>query len=505
MEEEYSGISLREIFKTIFVKKWLVLIVALCITVVGTVGIYLFYSRPQKVYQMNFIISARNLTNPSVMFSYDDGTEFFVGDYVSEETLNAVKAGNKDYADIEVDEIIKEGAVEWSQEITKVSGLEDINFEDESQYLQNKVTFSIKAKYFKDYDQARQFLSDVLYYPTEKYALIDIDYNVYLDKNNFDNALTYSKQLDYISSQIDYLSSLYNALPDIAQDDGTLVAKYRQDFNAWADRQDVSALRTEGTANYYLKDWKTTIAKYENSLVSLRHSLEDAQTKLDAATETYNKLLESGSIIADGSSVTIIDGYKSQVTSLKRQIIEYYNYIASYYEVSNYTVGMDPETYNFNNSFQFVLDGNGNRREITSHITATKAYEEKINALYDEMVNGSSQTDGRSYTDLLKDYSKQVYPRSAKKLIVSGSVVSDGGLGVVTCGLISLVVGVIVACIVGYIVGRQQLKKQDLAVEASAVQPADDDIPMVSSEIQQAAAATDADEPAAEKPEKDKK
>lgn len=482
MEEEGKGISLGEIFRTIFVKKWLALIILVVITVVGTIGIHFVYSKPAKVYQMNFTVS--NATAAAALYNYADGTTFYISDFVSEETLTAVKNSKAEYKDLDLDKIINSDDTKWSQEIvTIVSDLKDVNAEDTTRYLERKGTFTIAAKYFADEDQARSFMYDLLYYPAEKFKTIDLNYNVYLDEYNFKNALTYGTQLDYISSQIEYLYSLYNALPDIAQEDGTLVSKYRQDFNAWAARQDISALRTEGTANYYLKDWRTTIAKYENSLVSLRHSLEDAQTKLTAAEGNYQKLLESGAIIADGSIVTIIDGYKSEVTSLKRQISTYYNYIASYYEVSNFVVGMDSESFDFTVPLQFVLDGNGNRKEIQSHITATKTYEAKIQAVYDEMINGSEQTGNRSYTELFKDYSRQVYPKSAKKLITSANVATDGGLSIFITFAISLVLGLVVACIAAYIAGRQQLKKQTVPHDYTGC-----DIPMVSSEIQAAAA-----------------
>ena len=96
---EDEGVSLGQIFKVIFNRKILLLIVSLSVAVVFFVSFYLIYNPSVRNYEVGFIYEAPSLSQGK----YIDGSVFSYSDVVSLNNLEKVKASNEKYKDIDIE------------------------------------------------------------------------------------------------------------------------------------------------------------------------------------------------------------------------------------------------------------------------------------------------------------------------------------------------------------------------------------------------------------------
>ena len=84
MEEEMedSGLSIGDIFRTIFSQKWLALGIAIVITIVGTIGLYLI-GKSGSEYSITFVLQLPNSEDSPSTYLYPDGRNFDYTDFVS--------------------------------------------------------------------------------------------------------------------------------------------------------------------------------------------------------------------------------------------------------------------------------------------------------------------------------------------------------------------------------------------------------------------------------------
>ena len=57
VEEEKRGITVGEVFRVAFTQKWLILIIAVIITIAGTLGIYFGYNKTKTQYAATFTVN----------------------------------------------------------------------------------------------------------------------------------------------------------------------------------------------------------------------------------------------------------------------------------------------------------------------------------------------------------------------------------------------------------------------------------------------------------------
>ncbi len=415
-EIEESGISIGDIFRTIFSQKWIALAIAVLITLAGTLALY-FIGKSKEEYVIEFTLNLPEASATDSYYTYPDRTRFYYVDYVSAKVLEEVKSENSAYSDINIEKIVKNG-ISFNEKFNKVETLDTT-----AVTVRREFEIRAKASSFANEDLARSFLSELVRYPISYYSKMNINYNIYLNKKDFDEALTYETQISYIRQQVDDLSSRYGSLTNVTDDDGYLVAGKRQQFNAWVERVDLKALLTEARANFYLKDWKSSIEKYMNERVTLQESIDDAKHNLDEVTRYI-----TGDNVQSDDLATVISDLQSRLTSLQRQMTTINSYINAYYT---------------------------NGAENEAHIAATEAYSAKIQAIYDELTSDDGHIAG--YTEL----SKSVYEKEAFISYLTPNVikVAEGGTGILMSLIISLVAGIIIACIVAYIVGWSKQRK----------------------------------------------
>lgn len=113
MEEEKSGVTFGDICRTVWSQKWLALILLVVITIAGTLALKYGYSAVKAEYVSTFSVNIS--TSEEGMLEYPDNTRRNYRDLISIGNLNAVKAGNEDYAYLNVEGMRKSGDISISQ------------------------------------------------------------------------------------------------------------------------------------------------------------------------------------------------------------------------------------------------------------------------------------------------------------------------------------------------------------------------------------------------------
>ena len=223
MEEEMedSGLSIGDIFRTIFSQKWLALGIAIVITIVGTIGLYLI-GKSGSEYSITFVLQLPNSEDSPSTYLYPDGRNFDYTDFVSLDYLETAKSSSTDYNDVNVEKMVQNGDIKISRELTETA-------EGTKEYVSSyKIT--IKSNYFKDGDTARNFMVALSGIPVAHIAEMDIDYDYNISASQ--NALTYEIQLSELENQVRSLQNLYNSF----------IETYGSDFKVEIDGAESSSL-----------------------------------------------------------------------------------------------------------------------------------------------------------------------------------------------------------------------------------------------------------------------
>lgn len=388
-EEEQGGISIGDIFRTIFSQKWLALIITVVITLVGVLGINLIYNKMTNEYVSSFKWTLSGASDSSSYYTYPDGTVFYYSDVISIDNLLAVKQSDEAFAGIDVEKMAEKGDISISYVLTEAGDSYEGNF-----------TISIKAKYFDSEDTAREFVRILANTPSDYLSKMTIDYDVYLVYAK--QARDYEGELGYISSQLSYLINHYNSLissygENFVVSEGKTLRTYLQQLNLYLSNNTINNLITEAREGNYLKSESLKDA-YKLEVIELERSLSIAQQTLDSLLSLQGSDIES--------NASVIKEQSDYVGTLKQKIQDLTAYIENG-EVSESFAGKIAEAY------------------------------EKVTA----------------FTGEYEEVARIVYSKASAVNFLSVRVIEqEGGIGLVLSGVISLVIGLILGCIVAYIV-----------------------------------------------------
>ncbi|MDE7330227.1 MAG: hypothetical protein K2N30_03935 [Clostridia bacterium] len=394
MQEENNGVSLADIFKTIAKGKWVALIVALLITVAGVLFIQLSYNKGKAEY-----VSSFNLTLPgdkfTAVYTYPDGTTLHYADIISYGALEEVKNSDEKFAGIDVTAIVNEEAISISRS-TDETGVATY-------------TITAKAKFFKDYNTAREFFVRLANRPANYLSTINLTYDSYLSLAA--GAEDYESQISYLKSQLNYVQYEFESL--VLNYGGNFVVNgktltsYVNEIKAYKESDRLTILANQAREGNILK------AESNKQLYEMRANELERQLKL--AQDTLDKL-------------TSVQGGQGNITYLDASVIK----------------------------AQADLVGS-----LTQQLADAKAYSAgTVNPEFaSEIVKEEEKI--TSFTDSLKTSVGEVYEKaSAVTFINVNAVTAQGGMGLATCIVLSLVIGIIVAVIAAYIAGKYILGKK---------------------------------------------
>ena len=417
MEEEKNGLTLKGVFNTIWLKKWIALIVAVVVVLVSAVSLFYGYNRHVKYYTMEFSLNLPGGDN-GVVYIYPNGSQLYYSDMTSEKTLKAIKSASGDaFADIDVEAMATKGQINIERNIKSL--VEDNA--NQSSYKEITYTITAKASCFSNAAQARQFLAAIAYTPVGALKSMEINYGVYL--NNFDIVDNYEKQIELLKDQLKLLTDGYSSListygegivvekDDDTNDKRTLFA-YAHDVELYVESNELENLLTKVQTEHILKS-ETSKQSYELEAIRLKEQLDDAEKTLTTLTTSDKSYTDGASIIKEQQDLV------NELTR-RKEVVDAF---------------VDPAKGKVDESFETEIQ---------------KAYGE-----VEKLTGEYSKT------------SKTVYSSASSVVYIQPGIVSvQGGMSLVKILLLSVVVGVLVALVAAYVAGYLSLKKKKAAAEA---------------------------------------
>lgn len=400
MEEE-KGVSLADIFRMIFSQKWLALIIAAAITVIGVLGFTYIYNPRASVYTVRYKLNLPGGSNGSY-YKYPDGAIMYFNSIVSEESIQTIIGGNANFKEHikDVDKMIERGDISFTVEQASENGN---NSDAERQFV-----LSAKKRYFSNDRTAREFLTEIASIPVKYLKDMKIDTDMYL--NIASNALDYETEIENIVSQIDYLRNEYRTLINnygysFTVENGRTLQYYLLELETFLDNQVIDNLLTRIRTGNFIKS-ESLRAKYELDLIALEREYNKAYATLENLLKVTT---------TDSTNAQVIKTQSDLVETLRYKKEDLTNYIQN--GVVNEEIGLEIET------IAATVRGYTNR------------YETVINSVYDKL-------SFITFADI-------------------NVITVEGGRGLATTVILSLLAGIIVALIVAFIVGWFKTKKKE--------------------------------------------
>ena len=236
MEEEKEGTTFGEIFRLIFTQKWLALIIAVVITLVGSILINYVYNPSKAVYSSTFTINVE--VGGDGLLTYPDGTKHNYRDLISKNNLTAIKESDEAFKDIDLNGLARNGlSITQNKTETTNGTVQDVTY-----------TLSVKAKAFKSYDTAVKFISKIVETPSREIqtwvsGLSGEAEQSFSEKIGNENKLEYLKdQLETIEKRFEELSLPSTAMARVETLKGVLTTLTGELHTAWYE-PDIVALQ----------------------------------------------------------------------------------------------------------------------------------------------------------------------------------------------------------------------------------------------------------------------
>lgn len=303
MDEEKSGITFGEIFRTIWSQKWVALIVLLVITLAGTLGLKYGYSALKTEYVSTFSVNI-NLGEDG-MLEYPDNTRHNYRDMISLENLNVIKNANEDFSGVNVDGMRKNGDIS----ITQNKGDNGVTY-----------TVRVKADYFPSADIASAFMHEIA--GTSSREIYKWVQGLAADTGvSFNEKLGNEQKLDFLKSQLIAIEARFKNLGGISN----------------AAKQKVNNLLLTATAlagelhTAYYEPSSEALENYVNLIKGLESELELAKSVLNNLKGLNVSVPDAGA--SSGDTTIIVNSadivkYAETVAKLEQQIEVYKQYHA---------------------------------------------------------------------------------------------------------------------------------------------------------------------------------
>ena len=433
--EEDEGVSLGQIFKVIFRRWKLLLIITFAIFVLGVLGSQLIYNKLKTNYTTTVEYEAVGINEGT----YFDNSKFNYRDMIKLNALEAVKASDENFSNIDVSDISKNEKISITRNTKDNGGVQQVTF-----------TITVAGKYFKDAGQAKDFLYQIALQPVNESIKIAENENHKIYLKAYNEAKDFESQIDYLLKEIDYLYTSYSDLikmygdvdSQVSSTDNEKISSYQvllatkfgKNDSAYKTIQD---LKTKLETKNYVKDFAKNKEALENKRASLLKDIEENSTVISALEESIKKYNGGTDVDISAHPNDAFTPFTSQIVDLTIKNTKLENEVAI----------IDAQ-----------LDQNGgDKNEIT-------AFEGELNSIYNDLY---------TFSDTYKNVSTSVVKNNSSVEYTNKAIEANGGLGLIISCLLFLVGGFVVAAIVNLIIDRKYLKetepktsKKEEAIEA---------------------------------------
>ena len=394
-EENKKEFSFADVMRTVWSRKFLALIIAVAITLAGTLALFFGYNAATNYYEsaftINFPVSAGGL------IQYPDGRQRNFRDLISEDNLKAVKNSNKALAEIDVPGMLKKGGISIEQQ-----------GKDNASYF----TLKVETHYFSSEDVAEIFV-DAIVNSIKLDLLNSAKSNEKSVRSGFEKSLGNERKVNFLSKQLEYFTARFASIGNMPTDALTEINNITHTLNA---------LKGSLHTHYYESDVEA-LKSYVNERIELNRQLENAEKVL-------KNLMEAGADTTDGNgSLIIIDGtqiveYTEKVNSLMKELEDIDKYLEPYKTQENeYNIPQD----------------------ITDK--SNEEFDKALLTVLEDICGLSTVYEAEHWNN----YSAASYTGLRLNLVY--------GFKLVYCILVSVVVGIVVAAIVAYAVAKKSENK----------------------------------------------
>lgn len=279
IDEEDEGVSLGEIFHTIWKRKILLGIITVVTTVILVLLVAFIYNPSKKVYESRFELNFAG----SDSNTYPTGRTFNYKNIVSKEKIQKVIDSDKKYSFLDAEKIIENNNITISRE----------NNDNDNAYV-----ITIKGLRKGNTNLYRSFVSDLV---NLTYAEIENDIN----KINYVNELdiyntykTYDQSLVFLQNQFEGLNEKYNALLSEYKDsyvvNGRNLKSYVTEIDAYFSTSNFSSLLSIANKNNYVFNIDEYNKYVESESISLEKTYFENKSRINNLKDTYDELSKNG-------------------------------------------------------------------------------------------------------------------------------------------------------------------------------------------------------------------
>lgn len=420
--EQEDGISLIDIFKVMFGRKLLLLIITAIVGIIGTIGILFIYNNSKQNYTTSFSFSDVNL----VEGKYVDGAAFNYDSIVTKDNLLRVKDSDPEFESINVDKIIEDNGISVV-----------FNSDETASY---KYTLTTKKKYYSGTNQAKKYIdaliSSVTKTNSQKVEYLSYDTNLSL----YDKSSTLDLKVLYLKKQYEFLTNQYK----------DLTTKYGN-YVVSSEKKSITVYEQEFKSAFYLTEYSTDLL-YSN-LINNVYSLNYAQNEkyFELQYNNYVSLYEANekkieelkqTISTIVGSATVKNQESIDLSEYNKALVEAINENTSYEDMIKY----------YGNLLGKIEPADPDYKEKATD-AESQEYLNKLNAAKNELAK---------YTNILKKVNIEVltdnnniYYQNTNIIIVSG------GIKTVIAVVLSVALGFVVGCVVNLVLDHKNLGKKE--------------------------------------------
>ena len=439
MEEE-SGITFGEICHLVKKRIWWILGISVIVALVASLLFGFVINRGKNDYSVTFMVEFPGVSDRQ----YPDGTTFNHASMVYAAQLEAAKASNESFANIDIDGMSSNGGISISAETTG---------ENNTTVYTGVYTITVSSAYFDSADQASDFLRAVLdqTIATVNAKISGMDFTAGLSGYDSLNGYTaYGDRLAILRRQQDYILERYAAVTGDTQSDsdtttqtqttatyGSFQYEGKSISALYAEAQTVSNLLSDLEKNYETN--RFVYLPEDSNAEEYKEAAEGwaKQIKNNADEMLFYKEQFLNSVITAGYYEQRVLELEQENRGLEAQI-----------EAIGYTYNKE------NGSAEPASDADTIR-------AANAAFGQEVDALF-ETIKTNSETAKSALVALFAAESQIVYQQSGVTTIVNTT-------NIILVAVAALVVAFLIACIVFCAADYPAYKRERDAKRTAAV------------------------------------
>lgn len=424
-EERQEGISLGEVLSVIWKRIVWILAVSVAAALVCGLLVQFVFGPSKEKYQISFVLEYPNQYaldkdgNATEKMVYPDGTTFRIETAFYAENLKAVKESNEAFSNLKLDKIALSLGIAQAE---ATSG---------------KYTVTVDGKYFKDAEQATDFMQAVCGQMKASIVERAVGTNFSADLSRYELVATYARQIEILENQRAYLLGQYDkylALHKNFSYEGKQIETYRAElseiFNGRVSLEDGSVV---------------TLATVKKDLQNNRYLYKETASDIETAIKAF-ELKKEVNDEARAALEEKVNDYKAGNESAEQNNSEalaaYHNKISAYID----------------RNAQIDVEIRALRKSIDEANVEgdVSAFREKLEQLY-KAVAAETQTCKAVVTAFCEEYTVIDYEQSG--------AVTVGGMSMLKYAVIAFILAFIVASVVICVIHFIRKKKGDAKAE----------------------------------------